>query len=155
MKRSGSRPPSRVTIFTSKSSSVRRAMDFSVAAIPAGSGSKLTMKRLAKRLRRRICISVKAVAEVSLTVLIPAVGAEDWVGAMFGELLVDVVEVIGGVADAELCDGFGGDAAASEVFAGAGSLGGFESGFEVLGGGFVDVDELAADTGFAGLLGGA
>ena len=63
---------------------------------------------------------------------------------MFGELFAHVVEVVGGVADAEFCDGFGCDAAAGEVFAGAGGLGAFEGGFEVLGGGFVDVDELAA-----------
>ena len=84
-----------------------------------------------------------------------AAGAEDWVGEVFGELLAHVVEVVGGVADAEFGDGFGGDAAAGEVFAGAGGLGAFEGGFEVLGGGFVDVDELAAQAGFAGLLRGS
>jgi hypothetical protein len=66
-----------------------------------------------------------------------------------------VVEVVGSVADAEPCDGVGGDAAAGEVFAGAGGFRGFECGFEVLRGGFVDIDELAADAGFAGLFGGA
>jgi len=66
-----------------------------------------------------------------------------------------VVEVVGGVADAELCDGVGGDAATGEVFAGAGSFRGFECGFEVLRGGLVDVDELAAGAGFAGLFGRA
>ena len=66
-----------------------------------------------------------------------------------------MVEVVGGVADAELCDGFGGDAAAGEVLAGAGGLGAFECGFEVLRRGFVDVDELAAQAGFVGFFGGA
>ena len=83
-----------------------------------------------------------------------AAGAEDLVGEVLGELLAHVVEVVGGVADAELCDGFGGDAAAGEVFAGAGGFGSFQCGFEVLRGGFVNVDELAAKAGFAGLFGG-
>ena len=70
------------------------------------------------------------------------------------EAVAHVVEVVGRVADAELCDGLGGDAAAGEVLAGAGGFGGFEVGLEVLGGGFVDVDELAAEAGFAGFFGG-
>ena len=69
------------------------------------------------------------------------------------ELLAHVVEVVGSVADAKLCDGLGGDAAAGEVLAGAGGLGALEVRFEVLGRGLVDVDELAAQPGFAGLFG--
>jgi len=81
-----------------------------------------------------------------------AAGAKDLVGEVFGELFAHVVEVVGCVADAELCDGVGVDAAAGEVFAGACSFGGFETGFEVLGGDLVDVDELAAKAGFAGFF---
>ncbi len=51
-------------------------------------------------------------------------GAEDFFGKVLGELLAHVVEIVGSVADAELCDGVVGDAAAGEVFAGAGSFGG-------------------------------
>ena len=71
----------------------------------------------------------------------------DVFGEVLGEAVAHVVEVVGGVADAELGDGVGGDAAASEVFAGAGGFGGFEEAFEVLGGGLVDFDELTADAG--------
>ncbi len=70
-----------------------------------------------------------------------------------GELVAHVVEVVGCVADAEFGDGFGRDSAACQVFAGAGGLGGFEGGFEVLGGGFVDVEELAAQAGFLSFFG--
>ena len=51
-------------------------------------------------------------------------GAEDFFGEVFSELLAHVVEVVGGVADAELRDGVGVDAAAGEVLAGAGGFGG-------------------------------
>ena len=70
------------------------------------------------------------------------------------EGVAHVVEVVGGVADAEGFDGLGGDAAAGEVFAGAGGLGRLQGLLEVLGGGLVNVDELAANAGFAGLFGG-
>ncbi len=66
-----------------------------------------------------------------------------------------MVEVVGGVADAEFCDGLWSDAAAGEILAGAGGFGRFESGFEVLSCGFVDFEELAAKAGLVGLLGRA
>ncbi len=84
-----------------------------------------------------------------------AAGAEDGVREVFRQLLAHVVEVVGGVADAEFGDRVGGDAASGQVFAGACGLGTFEGGFEVLRGGFVDVDELAAEAGFAGFFGRA
>ena len=56
------------------------------------------------------------------------------------EAVAHVVEVVGRVADAELCDGLGRDAAAGEVLAGAGGGGGFQLRLEVLRGGLVDVD---------------
>ncbi len=74
-------------------------------------------------------------------------------GKCVREAVAHVVEVVGRVADAEFCDGLGGDAAAGEVLAGAGGFGGFELRLEVLRGGLVDVDELAAQAGFAGLFG--
>ena len=74
---------------------------------------------------------------------------------MPGELLAHVVEVVGGVADAKFCNCVRRDAAAGEVFAGPGGLGAFERGFEVLGCGFVDVDELAAQAGFLRFFRGA
>jgi hypothetical protein len=64
------------------------------------------------------------------------------------------VEVVGRVADAEGGDGFGGDAAAGEVFAGEGAFGGAELLFEPERGGFVEVEELAAQAGFGGFFGG-
>ena len=69
------------------------------------------------------------------------------------EAVAHVVEVVGREADAEFGDGFGRDAAAGEVLAGAGGVGRLQLGFEVLGGGFVDVDELAAQAGFARFFG--
>ena len=77
-------------------------------------------------------------------------------GEVFGfSCVAHVVEIVGRVADAELCDGVGGDAAAGEIFASAGRFRGFECGFEVLRGGLVDVDELAAGASFARLFGRA
>ena len=73
---------------------------------------------------------------------------------MGAEGVAHVVEVVGRVAEAEGLDGFGGDAAAGEVLAGTGGLGGVEGLPEVLGGGFVDVDQLAPNAGLAGLFGG-
>ncbi len=70
---SGSRPPSSATTFTLNSSSVSSAMDFSAAAAPAVSGSKLTITCLVNRPRSRACSSVNAVPEVAMTFPIPAI----------------------------------------------------------------------------------
>ena len=55
-----------------------------------------------------------------------AAGAQDFFGEVLAEAVAHVVEVVGGVADAEFGDGVGGDSAAGEVLAGAGGFGGFE-----------------------------
>jgi len=84
-----------------------------------------------------------------------AAGAKDLVGKVFGELLAHVIEVVGRIADAEFGDGVGVDAAAGEIFAGAGGFGGLQASFEVLRCYLVDVDELATEAGFACLFGRA
>ena len=103
----------------------------------------------------KACVKLALATVALLLCAEEAAGAEDFLWEVFGQLFAHVVEVVGGVADAELCDGVGVDAAAGEVFAGTGCFGGFECGFEVLRGGFVNVDELAADAGFAGFFGSA
>ena len=68
-------------------------------------------------------------------------------------MVAEGVEVVGGVAEAEDFDGFGGDAAAGQVFAGQGAFGGAELGIEPDGGGFVEIEEFAAEAGFGGFFG--
>ena len=67
MKRSGSSPPSSVTIFSLNPSSVSSAIDFSAAFVPAASGSKFTTTFEVCRLRIATCCSVKAVPLVAIT----------------------------------------------------------------------------------------
>ena len=82
-----------------------------------------------------------------------AAGAEEFLGEVLRQGVAHGVVIVGRVAEAEGTEGLGGDAAGGEVLAGACGFGGFELGFEVPGGGLVEVEQLAAQASFAGLFG--